>query len=81
MEKAFDVKDLVAKLAAQGLPLAEEAAKLVVSSVLDWVQESVVVSENKYDDFAVPVIMAVKPFVMAQIDKIDGVITNPEEII
>lgn len=78
MEKAFDVKDLVLKLKEQGLPLAEEAARLVVSSVLDWVQESVVLTENKYDDFAVPVIMAVKPFVMAQIDKIDGTIETAE---
>ena len=76
MEKAFDLKDLVGKLTAQGLPLAEEAAKLVVSSVLDWVQESVVISENKYDDFAIPVISAVKPFVMAQLDKIDGAIAE-----
>jgi hypothetical protein len=76
MEKAFDVKDLVLKLKDQGLPVAEEAAKLVVTSVLDWVQESVMISENKYDDFAIPVIMAVKPFVMGQLDKIDGVIAE-----
>lgn len=72
MEKPFDPKDLVAKLKDKGLDIAEESAKLVVESVLDWVSESVVMTENKVDDFALAVIPAVKPFVMGQIDKIDG---------
>ncbi len=72
MEKAFDKKDLVAKLEAKGLPVVEDLAKMVVESVLDWVSESVVVSEGKYDDFALPVILALKPFIMKELDKIDG---------
>ena len=72
MEKAFDKKDLVEKLEAKGLPVVEDLAKMVVESVLDWVSESVVISESKYDDFALPVILALKPFVMKELDKIDG---------
>jgi len=72
MEKAFDLKDLVEKLKGQGLDIAEDAAKLVVASVFDWVSESVVLTPNKADDFALVVLPAVKPFVMAQLDKIDG---------
>jgi len=74
MEKAFDKKDLVAKLEAKGLPVVEGLAKVVVESVLDWCVESVVMSESKYDDFAMPVIVALKPFIMKELDKIDGVI-------
>jgi hypothetical protein len=72
MEKAFDLKDLVGKLKDGGLDVAEEGAKHVVESVLNWVGESVVLTPNKVDDFALVVIPAVKPYVMAQLDKIDG---------
>ena len=56
MEKAFDLKALVEELKAQGLPVAEEAAKVVVQSVLTWVEKSVVATESKYDDFALAII-------------------------
>ena len=72
MEKAFDLNDLVVKLKANGLPVVEATAKVVVEQVLGWVQESVVLSPNKYDDFALAILPMVKPFVMAEIDKIDG---------
>lgn len=72
MEKPFDLKALVEKFKAQGLDIAEDAAKLVVESTLDWVSESVVMTENKVDDFALAILPAVKPYVMAQLDKIDG---------
>lgn len=72
MEKAFDPKALVAKLKEGGLDIAEDAAKHVVESVFKWTEESVVLTENKVDDFALVVIPAVRPFVMGQLDKIDG---------
>jgi len=72
MEKPFDPKDLVLKLKDKGLDIAEDAAKLVAESVFDWVSESVVMTPNKVDDFALAVLPAVKPYVMAQIDKLDG---------
>lgn len=72
MEKAFAISDLVARFKAKGLDLAEETAKLVVGETLDWIQDSVVLTETKIDDLAAPAIAAVKPFVMSQIDKIDG---------
>lgn len=72
MEKAFDPKALVEKLKAGGLDIAEDAVKHLVASVFDWTTESVLLTPNKYDDFALVVIPAVKPFVMSQLDKIDG---------
>lgn len=71
MEKAFDTKDLIERLKNNGLPVAESMAEVLVESVLSWVQDSVLLSENKYDDFAIPVIQTVKPFVMKELDKID----------
>lgn len=70
--EAFSLKALIDKLKGQGLDVAEDAAKIVVESTLDWISESVIASPNKYDDFAIPVIGSLKPFVMKEIDKIDG---------
>ena len=72
MTQPFDPKDLVAKLKDKGLDLAEEAAKLVAESVLDWVTESVVATENKFDDLLIAVVPIVKQEVLKYIDKIDG---------
>lgn len=72
MEKPFELKALVAKLKDKGLDVAEDGAKLLVESTLDWISESVLLSPSKVDDFAAVVIPAVKPFVMSALDKIDG---------
>lgn len=72
MEKAYDLKDLVAKLKDKGLDLAEEAAKIVFEASLDWAAESAVKSENKIDDFVVGLLPLAKSHILAQIDKIDG---------
>lgn len=72
MEKAFEAKALVEKLKARGLDVAEEAAKVLVEEVLDWAQESVLISENKFDDLVAPFIPQVKEAALKAIDKIDG---------
>ncbi len=72
MDKAYDLKGLVEKMKPHGLELTEDVAKLVLTSVFDWVQESALMSESKADDFAAIILPAVKPFVLAQLDKIDG---------
>lgn len=77
MTKAFDTKDLVAKLAQQGLPLAEEAAELIVKTVLEWCEESAVIHPNAIVKAAVPLaIQVIKPLVATELNKIDG---NPAE--
>jgi len=53
MEKPFDVKDLLEKLKAAGLELAEENVKVLLPIFLDWVEESVKMTQNKLDDFFV----------------------------
>ncbi len=72
MESAFDLKDLAKRLTDNGLPAVEAAAKVAVEQVLNWIQESVILTPNKVDDLAAAVIPFVKPVVMAAIDKIDG---------
>ena len=55
-----------------GLELTEEAAKKVLNGTLDWLSESAKLSANAIDDILVPVLMAAKPAILAEIDKIDG---------
>lgn len=72
MDKAFDAKDLAARLKARGLDIAEELVKVAVEETLTWIEESVALTETKVDDIAAPVIEGMKPWVMKQIDQIDG---------
>lgn len=72
MEKAYDVKDLMGKLKDQGLDVAEDAAKMAVGCILDWLAESAMKSDNKLDDIISPLLPIVKPHIMDMVDKIDG---------
>jgi hypothetical protein len=72
MEKAYDLKALAEKMKSKGLDLAEEGAKIAVVSMLEWLEESAVKSENKYDDLSLAVLPLIKPAILKEIDKIDG---------
>ena len=72
LEKAWDLKGLALALKPHGLELGEEAAKALVDCTLCWIEESVKLSENQIDDFALVVIPLIKPMVLSQLDKIDG---------
>lgn len=72
MGKAFDLKVLTGKLAARGLDLAEDAAKIVIEEVLDWAADSVALTENKFDDLATPFIPQLKAAALGAADKIDS---------
>ena len=74
MEKAYDPKELLSKLKGKGLDIAEESAKLLVESMLEWVEESAKVSATPYDDMAVFVLPQIKKLAMDAIDKIDGAV-------
>lgn len=73
MEKAYDVADLMAKLKARGLDVAEEAAKVIIEESFNWLQESAPLSATPYDDMALIILPQLKAFALAQADKIDGV--------
>lgn len=71
MEKAYDLKGLIAELKDQGLELAEESAKVVVSGVFTWLEKSAVLSENKYDDLASVLYPRLKDYALEQAEKIN----------
>lgn len=71
MEKAYDLKGLTNELKANGLELAEEAAKIVIESVFTWLEKSAALSENKYDDMATVLYPKLKQYALEQADKIN----------
>lgn len=79
MEKPFDIKELGARIKAKSLDvkgvaldLAEDELKVIAEETLGWVQDSVIATENRVDDLAVPVLGILKPLIMKEIDKVDG---------
>ena len=63
----------ISALAAQppkGVELAEDAAKILVVSTLEWLEESAKISENKFDDI-IP-FSIIKNEALKLVDKIDG---------
>jgi len=71
MEKPFEIAGLAEELKAQGLELAEQGAAVAAKAVLNWVEASVKLTENKFDDFFVMVRPMVEPELSKYIDKID----------
>lgn len=72
MDKAYDVKDLVARLKDKGMDVAEDVAKVALVEVLEWFKESAQLSNNSYDDLLIAVMPMLKAEMLKQIDKIDG---------
>ena len=73
MTTPFDTKDLVEKLKAQGLPVAEDLAERISKTVFAWVTESAIIHPNPIVKALVPAVVAtVEPLLQAQIDKVDG---------
>lgn len=52
MEKAYEVKDLLNKLKANGMEVVEEEAKHIIVAVCEWLDESGKLSPTPYDDMA-----------------------------
>ena len=64
--------ELKEKLKAEGLDLAEESVKDIVENALNTIRAIVKVTENKYDDMALPLIELAEKAIMDAVDKIDG---------
>lgn len=71
MERAYDVKDLVAKLKAQGIEVAEEGAKAAFEAVWAWIGESAQLSATQLDDMIWGFAQPAKPYILEQLDKIN----------
>ncbi len=72
MEKAYDLKALVAKLKARGLDLAEDGAIIVIEEAFAWLEESAPLSATPYDDMALVVFPPLKKMILEAADGIDG---------
>lgn len=71
MEKPFQISDLVVKLKGKGLDVAEDAAKISFEAIMEWIEESVALTENKMDDLALIALPKIKSIALSYIDKID----------
>ncbi len=69
-KKAWDVKDLEAKLKEAGMPHVEGMAKAAIESVFSWIEESVKLSPSKVDDLALAVVGPIKSWALAKVDQI-----------
>jgi hypothetical protein len=73
--EAFDLKVLVARLQAKGLPMAEDVVEQVAIELFGWAEESLAVHPNMYVKMvAVPAVQILKPLIFEAVDKIDGVV-------
>lgn len=72
MEKAYDVKDLLARCKKDGLEIAESAAGVFYKNLKEWAKESAVISPEKWDDIAMSFVDHLDPVMLPLIDKIDG---------
>ena len=70
--KAYDVKELLNILKGKGLNIAEDAAEIVLESVMEWLKASAQASPTVYDDMMLLVIPQLEKLAKDQIDKIDG---------
>lgn len=77
-KKAWDLKDLEAKLKESGMPHIEGMARSAVESVFAWIEESVKLSPSKIDDLALAVVGPIKSWVLAKVDQISQVDKAPE---
>jgi hypothetical protein len=68
---SYEIDSLVEKLKGKGMPVAEEAAKQVAEAVFEWLEESIIASENKYDDVAIAFIPMIKEHALKEIEKIN----------
>lgn len=68
----MDYKPLVDKLKAHGLDLAEDALKLMLPEVFDWLEVEIAKSPNKYDDMLLVAFPVIKKQLLEYVDKIDG---------
>jgi hypothetical protein len=71
MEKAFDIGALAEELKGQGLEIAEESAKIMVKAVFNWLESSVKLTPNPYDDFFVMARPQIEAVINPAVEKIN----------
>lgn len=74
MDKAYDFKDLGARLKAKGLIEAEDMAVAAYGEFKAWLIESATMSETPFDNLVIPFLGSLDAVVMPEVDKIDGAV-------
>ncbi len=73
METKKNAKEvLIEELKKNGLDIAEDAAISAVKAVFKALPPFLIATDNKVDDLLISVLPVVEPFVLEQLDKIDG---------
>lgn len=73
MNKPFDTKDLAERLKAQGLPVLEDTAEVVVKEIFAWTKDSLAIHPNALvKSLGLPAVAVLEPLALEQVDKIDG---------
>jgi hypothetical protein len=72
MKEAYDVTELVKRVAGRGLDLGETAVEVLIEEVFGWTEDSVRLSATPFDDIALVVLPKLKALAMEAADKIDG---------
>jgi hypothetical protein len=72
MDKAYDVKDLLARCKKDGLDLVEAEVGLFYKHLKEWAKDSAPLSQGKVDDMLSPFYGQLDPIFLPLIDKIDG---------
>lgn len=67
--KPFDLQDLVSRLKANGVAEADALAKIAANSVIAWLEDSLNAEPSPLFKIGVPVLEALKPLILAEIDK------------
>lgn len=66
---------VVAKLKASGIEIAEDAAMSTVKAAFEIIPAILAATPNKFDDLLIPLLAIIKPQILAAIDKLDGKVT------
>lgn len=77
MEKAFDPKDLVARLRLHGITIADEAAHAVINDIFNWVKDSVAVIGGPATEFVLPIAQKLHDLAVAEVDKLIAPVSAP----
>jgi hypothetical protein len=72
LQKPYDVQALVEQLKTDGLTVAEQGVKSLVTDVFQWVSDSVKLSATPFDDIILIVLPKIQEQIMKELDKIDG---------
>jgi hypothetical protein len=72
LQKPYDVQALVEQLKSDGLTVAEQGVKSLVTDVFQWVSDSVKLSATPFDDIILIVLPKIQEQIMKELDKIDG---------